>query len=323
MYTTTLHIPNSRLAEGSYYHFSILKVVALDPGESYFVMRDPLGYKILMPAKYYTAYGFEPGQTIECRVDKVNCNGRMFLEPLHPYYREGQVYTFEVVSSGSSKNMLDQTTSFFIVKDVLGQTWKVISHTNQSIDTNPSHVNCYLHRIKKGKPTLQLAGEPRHDHKWVDGETYQFTLVDERINPEDGNSYYILEDESGERQLLRKKYYIHYGFRKGDTIRCRVVNKQDGGPVHLEPQHPCYQIGKEAVFPLKRLEKLVFSDGSHQMVLVFSDCYDEDIKVHVDDGVAKGFEHVEQVRAKVLDIYKSRLEIDISPHSSINGQNHL
>ena len=311
MHTATLHIPNSRLTEGNYYHFTILKVVALGPGESYFVMRDPLGFKILMPEKYYGAYGFIPGQAIECRVDKVNCSGRMFLEPRHPVYIEGQVYTFEVISSGSSKNILDQTEHFFVVRDVLGQTWRVVSQAGHLLPENPSHVKCYLHRIKKGKPSLQLAGEPRHDQGLADGETYLFTLIDERINPEDGFSCYILEDEAGKRHLLRKKYYIHYGFRKGDTIRCRAVHKQPGAPSHLEPEHPCYQIGQEAVLPLHRIEKLLFSDGSHQMVLVCTDCYDEEVKVHVDDEVAKRFAHTREVRAKVLEIYKSRLEVDI------------
>lgn len=318
MHTTTLHIPNSRLTEGTYYPFTILKVVTLGPGESYFVMRDPLGYKILMPQKFYNAYGFKVGQTIECRVDKINCNGRMFLEPVHPFYREGQVYTFEVISSGSARNILDQTEHYFVAKDALGQPWMVVSQSGHSQHNNPSHISCYLHRIKKGKLSLQLASEPIHSHGLTDGETYLFRLVDERINPEDGFPCYIVEDQAGNRYLLRKKYYIHYGFRKGDMIRCRAVNKQHGGLFHLEPEHPCYQIGQEAVFQLNRIEKLLFSDGSHQMVLVFTDCYDEDVKVHVDDEVARRYEHARQVKAKILDIYKSRLEVDIpdAPHGS-------
>lgn len=311
----TLHIPNSRLTEGETYPFKILNILSLGDHDDYFVMRDPLGYKIMMPMGYYLRYGFEPGQTVACRVDKINCNGRMFLEPKHPFYTEGRVYTFEVVASGSSKNILDQPIWYLLVKDLLGYEWKVISQSDAWVTTNPSHIECLIQRIKKGKLYLQIAGEEIPDQHLMTGRTYDFCLTDERINPDDGLSYYILEDQLGRKHMLRKKYYMHYGYKRGDHIRCKVLKTGADATLLLEPEHPCYQVGDVADFTLDRIEQLKFSDGSHQKVLVFSDCLGEDVKVHVDDDLAARYLHANpgQVKAKVTHVYKSRLELEICP----------
>jgi len=306
-----VHIPNARLVEGRSYPFRILKIVSLGPGEDWFVMQDPNGYKILVPENFYRQYGFKPGQTLMCRVDKINCNGRMFLEPEHPHYKEGETYDFELISKGRRKNIINQDERYFIVRDVFSNEWKVRTYDRMLWEDPPFRIPCKVRRIKKGKQFLIIAGEEVRHPDLKPGQIYPFTIVDETINPDDGHSYYILEDVTGSKHLLRKKYYMHYGFRKGQRIDCRVDKFASEGFYLLEPMHPCYETGNIYRFPVERVEELVFTDGFTQKVLVLTDCFGEEVKVFSDDKVAAYLLNKGSVEARVSRIRKSRLELEI------------
>ena len=86
-----IKIPNSLLTEGESFVFLLIGKLDLDRGDAYFVMQDPYGYKMLMPAGFYEDYGFQEGQEVVCKVDKISCSGKIYLEPRHPYYEEGKV----------------------------------------------------------------------------------------------------------------------------------------------------------------------------------------------------------------------------------------
>jgi hypothetical protein len=308
----SVNVSNSRLTEGHTFPFRILKEVELSPGDAYFVMQDPMGYKILMPAGFYRDYGFAPGQVIQCRVDKINCNGQMFLEPKHPHYNEGEVYDFPVVSAGQRSNLLDEPETFFKVRDVLGRQWEVRSPRKDLPEPLPKVIPCLLERIKKGRLFLRLKGEGYSTSTLRLGEWYAFSIEDERFNPDDRHSYFILSGPDGQKHLLKKKYYIHYGFHPGKNITCRVEKFSSEGYFILEPEHPCYVPGREYDFRIGRMEELVFSDGFRQKVLVLFDCFDEEVKVHVDDAMLPMLEGLRQVKALVLRIRKSRPELELS-----------
>jgi hypothetical protein len=279
--------------------------------ESYFVMQDPMGYKILMPAHFYTHYGFEPGQTIQCRVDKINCDGRMFLEPLHPYYREGQVYEFEVLNSGVRINIIDEQEFFIKVKDVCGLTWSVKVYSPKYIEENLVKINCRLERIKKGKLFLSLESDKPIHTGLTTGKTYSFTIVGERINPGDKLSYFILKDENGNKHLLKKKYYTHYGLKKGITLNCTVDKFTSEGFYFLEPENPWYRQGDIHEFKILEIQKLHFSDGNVQDVLVVDDPYSEPVKLFIEPGQVNILKEKKTVNCKIDRIRKSRLELII------------
>ncbi len=312
MHIRKINIPNARLTEGCWYRFRILKVVSLGQDDDWFVMQDPNGYKILVPQRFYDDYGFKAGETISCRVDKINCNGRMFLEPEHPHYKEGETYDFELESKGRRKNIIHQDERFFMVRDVFRNTWKVRTYDTALWDHPPAHIPCKVKRIKKGRLFLVVAGEEVKHPDLEPGKSYTFTIADDMHNPDDGQRYYILEDASGSKHLLRKKYYHHYGLRKGQEITCRVDKFASEGYYLLEPEHPCYQPGKTYTFPVDRVEELVFTDGFAQKVLVLRDCFGEEVKVFVDEETAAYYHDKDQARASVQRIRKSRLEVALT-----------
>lgn len=304
-------IQNSLLTEGTTHPFRLLGQMELGRGELYFVLRDPLGYKMLMPAGFYENYGFEEGQEIICRVDKINCNGRMYLEPQNPWYNEGEVYDFEVVSYGHRKNFAGNHEWYFVVRDKSGKHWRVKRPVSETAVDIPERVACRVERIKKGRLYLQLDGASPEHQLFKDGETYIFTIAVEKVNPDDGFPYYILEDNNGQRFLLRKKYYVNYRLRKGQRIECRVDGTMGDGYPFLEPIHPHYRPDEVYDFPVDRLEEFVFSDGTRQKVIVLKDLLGEEIKVRVDEAAANQWAPFRSLRCKVLKIRKSRLEVEI------------
>lgn len=305
-----LTVSNSRLTEGEYYPFLIIKKMEMG-SESYFVMQDPLGYKILMPSHFYIHYGFEPGQTITCRVDKINCNGRMYLEPMHPFYKEGEVYNFKVSDVGIRINILDEPEYYIIVEDIFDQKWTVKVYSKQAIELKPEIIRCRLERIKKGKLFLSLESDKPLHTGLVTGKSYVFTIIGERINPKDKLAYYVLKDQQGNKHLLKKKYYTHYGLKKGLEIVCRVDKFTSDGYFFLEPENPWYKEGEVYEFKILELQKLNFSDGSVQNVLVLDDPHSEEVKVFIEPEQVEQLKEKKTVLCRINRIRKSRLEPEI------------
>ncbi|MFW5793050.1 MAG: hypothetical protein ACOCWC_02105 [Bacteroidota bacterium] len=306
----SVKINSQRLAEGQYYSFKIVKTISLNDEMNYFVLTDTKGYKILMPADFYKEYGFETGQIINCRVDKINCNGRIFLEPQHPVYEEGKIYVFDVIDSGIRKNILDEDEAFFVVEDKLGKHRTV----NSTHLTNPQllqqkQIECYVERIKKGMLFLRLANESTDSNILKVGEEYDFKVLEERNNPDDNLKYFILLGPDDEKHLLKKKYYTHYGIGIGDVLKCRVIKFNSEGYFFLEPKNPYYNIGEIFEFPIKRFEEIEYSDGFKQKLVVLEDVFKDEINVFIDDKEYETLKDKKLAKARIENIRKSRLEL--------------
>ena len=75
---------------GESYSFQIFKTVDIS-NEEFYMLLDPNGNKYLLPAINYKPYNFKIGEWIKCRIDKINCTGKMYIEPNHPVYKENTV----------------------------------------------------------------------------------------------------------------------------------------------------------------------------------------------------------------------------------------
>ena len=304
-----VYINNSLFTERQTYVFEVLSQMELAPSEGYFVLRDPLGYKMLMPSGFYLHYGFETGQKIQCRVDKVNCNGRIFLEPQNPWYSEGQTYDFDVVSSGLRKSFSGEIERYFTVRDINSTIWKVKIPELVSGTFVHDRVTCMVERIKKGILHLRVKDHFTGQSCFTKGFEYKMILAEEKLNPDDGIVYYILKDEWGKYHPIKKKYYLHYRLKKGSEVRCRADGININGEVFLEPEHPVYQPGCEYILPVNRFEEYIFSDGTRQKWIVLKDHFHEDLKVKVPDETAMNWTQYKKLKCRILTIRKSRLEV--------------
>jgi len=101
-----------KLQEGMILDFLLKAVITLQDQKQYFILEDPDGMKHFLEEEPYQHYHLKTGSYIRCRVDKINCTGRVFLEPEHPYYKTGAIYHFRIQDHDMEKgyfNLIDQT----------------------------------------------------------------------------------------------------------------------------------------------------------------------------------------------------------------------
>ena len=308
-----LHLAHARLTEGENYAFTLMKTIALDEDgpDEWYVLRDPMGFKVLMPARYYTSYGFVAGQTIICRVDRINCNGRMFLEPAHPQYVEGAVYHFDVVDTEKRTEEINHESFFLHVKDVLGNVWPIRISNRAWMENPPPYVDCRIDRIKKGKLYLIPVSDPKVLPPLTPGDTVTLTVAGTAPDPDDGQPCFVLKLADDYTFLLKKKHYARYGFTTGMQVACAVHKPVRGRMPHIEPKHPVYEIGQIYSFDVAWLEQQVYADGYVQQVLVLYDCFGEEVKVHVSGDEATRYRSAKKVHGRVKGILKSRPELEL------------
>jgi len=147
-----------KLIEGETYPFQFIRIIPLSDNMNYMLMEDPYGIRHLVPYDYYIQYDLVTGSTINCRVDKINCTGRVFLEPEHPHYKIGSRGNFDLLRIEKSQN--DEKIHCLIVLDIFGN--EVIMEVCDEIQDNlqNSKINCLIEGIKKGVPVLKFIGRP-------------------------------------------------------------------------------------------------------------------------------------------------------------------
>ena len=140
-----------RLSEGFDYEFFVEKITESPEGNHHFVLKGPDKRKYLIPGKYYEYYNITVGETIVCRVDRINCTGRIFLEPKNPLYTEGCIYTFYVNEHITVTDRKGRRKKVVRVKDIYGNMIEVYPGT-ESIASEPgTSVDLKIVRISKGR----------------------------------------------------------------------------------------------------------------------------------------------------------------------------
>ncbi|PKO97263.1 MAG: hypothetical protein CVU14_10810 [Bacteroidetes bacterium HGW-Bacteroidetes-9] len=142
------------LKVGEVYPFNFIKLVMLADGEQYMIMEDIFEMRHMVMYCHFLKYNLTPGQKVNCRVDKVNCTGRVILEPEHPVYKIGSVAEFAVlrIESGKSPESLDKV----IVSDIFGNEIHFETKTSE-LNLSDNKIDCLIEGLKKGKPILRFA----------------------------------------------------------------------------------------------------------------------------------------------------------------------
>jgi hypothetical protein len=166
-----------RLEEGKYYLFQVIGLVTLQDERAYFILEDPFKIRHLLPSRQYTRYEIQAGQSITCKVDKINCTGRVYLEPKHPHYVEGNTYDFEVISI--SKNPRSERHTILLNdmynNEISADCPKDFIFANKDL----KKISCKIVRIRKGMPTVIISN---HYRKMI--EIPENKIVDSsKINP--------------------------------------------------------------------------------------------------------------------------------------------
>jgi hypothetical protein len=143
------------LIPGENHSFHVLKCILLPDGYEYFILMDNYGEKHLLPAIYYKDYPILIHSDYTCHVDKINCQGRIFLEPEHPYYKTGKIYNFKFLELMSLTTKKGGEKQYFKMLGENGGNAYLIK--KNSIDFDPDNwIKCKIAGIKKAKVFLEL-----------------------------------------------------------------------------------------------------------------------------------------------------------------------
>jgi len=98
---------------------------------------------------FYQNYGIKPGNLLHCRIDKINCSGRVFLEPEHPFYQVGKQYVFKVFEKFSKADQKGRMIEYFKLTGPNFENLTAIC-TEEISGELPVNIMANLVRIKKG-----------------------------------------------------------------------------------------------------------------------------------------------------------------------------
>lgn len=254
-----------KFEEGKYYNFQVLKEVDLPEEGRFFLLRHISGRRLMLPVESYNGYNISPDMTIKCRIDKVSCTGKVYLEPVHPVYKEGKIYSFQLVS-------IDYQNNIAFIRDVLGNIISQEIEPNSII--NSSNVDFRVVRIKKGIPQLAIPNKTI-DFKGLKkliGINKPFKVKDIKKDNEN-DDLFIFESREGYLANLKVKNYIHYKIKVGEVINCYIYGYLSNGLLKIEPENPYYKEGEEYDFEIVGSESVSNDLNSNEEVLLVMDYF--------------------------------------------------
>jgi len=295
-----------KFEKGTWYSFSIIgKTNILEKGEHYILSHES-GRKMLLNAEYYVKYNLTIGQTIQCRVDKVNCTGQVFLEPNHPYYTEGETYDFILLRIFSTDDSFYNAT----VSDFFANELDV--YLNHPDDFYPNQlVSLQVIQIKKGLPILSQSTIDKNKHFEDNAE---IKLIVKKIAKHNSEDYYILCQGAQVMSKIKVKHYKDYGFDVGDDIVCNILGKEGNERLIVEPKSPFYQIGGVYLFTKQSIEEYINLEGAIKKVIVVLDLSGKKCGVEISEYEAfSQHKNGLTIKCKVIGFRKGRpqLEIDL------------
>ncbi|MBI5540846.1 MAG: hypothetical protein HY951_12355 [Bacteroidia bacterium] len=144
------------IEEGNEFNFLVEKIIDLSD-ESYFILLSEFDKQYLLPTKYYDEYNIKVGNEIRCRIDRINCSGRVFLEPKSPIYSIGDkdIFTLLDVKQKETRKTKDK---YLVIKAKSSKTNRaIVVNYSRCLDysLNENYL-CEVIKIKKAEMQLKL-----------------------------------------------------------------------------------------------------------------------------------------------------------------------
>lgn len=297
-----------KLEEGEIYPFQVLKKTTIPEEGDFFLLRHQSGRRLLIPEQSYIHYNIEPGTTIECKVDKVSCTGKVYLEPLHPFYREGNEYPFDFVSVTPSDN--NQPGQLVVVKDVFNNEITVLCSEN--VDVVNGKITLTVERIRKGLPELFSKVNSRpYALKDIVGTRMQFNIIRTEINTSRETGY-VLQSTEGHNAWLKVKHYKNYGFAVGDSVWCDVYGYTSTGVLKVEPDNPFYKVGEIYDFEVVKQKNPRNSESDDNNILTLVDVAGNFCGIGVNPQLLNKLHNKTRLKCRVIGFRKGKPRLELS-----------
>ena len=157
LYLSVPEKSNHKLTIGEKYWFTLIEIKSLEDNIDYYILKDEYENLYSLKKDMYQQYGFKIGQKVECIVTKFNTDAHLKIEPVHPYYEIGKVYSFKHIKTEKEKNPLGKEEYVLEVNDIYGIETKVRSVSIEELPNPiPGQIKCKVEGIRKGKAILSL-----------------------------------------------------------------------------------------------------------------------------------------------------------------------
>jgi hypothetical protein len=264
------------LREKETYRFGVLRRITLPDDSESWVLTLTGEDRYLLSVEYYESYPIVVGETLECRIDKINCSGRIYLEPIHPVYTEGRVIDLVLRSTEACIDRAGNTLHKMVLQGDDGA-----AHTHLCLFAGGfppgTKVQAEILQIRKGKLVLVIK-EPEPACKLVPGETGEWVILETTTFC--GEEAVLVEGGPGLRTFLNPHDYPFLEFVPGQSFSGNLVRLDPNGVPLVEPIHPVYKPGH--VYPFRITGSTDSSEKGEreQTILLVEDDYGNIIKVY-------------------------------------------
>ena len=296
-----------KFEKGSWYSFTISGLTNIPEKGDCYVLSHESGRKMLLKSSFYAKYNFLLGQNIECKIDKVNCSGQVFLEPKHPIYAEGNLYSFPLIKVNKEEKSLFNAT----VKDVFDNEIDVFIPQIKRYKINDS-ILLKVVQVKKGAAVLQQ-DKPEVITTLEKQIGKKMKLRITNITKYNSEDYYILTEENIDKAKLKVKHFKKYGFAIGDEISCQVTGFDLNNSIVVEPVNPWYVVGKSYLFKVDSIVEYVDLEGNISYNVIVLDIVKNKCGVKVDDHAVTRISKMNKIKCKVKGFRKGRPQLEIDP----------
>jgi hypothetical protein len=140
-----------KIEEGRYYKFKAIKTILLPDTSESLILHGPDGKRYLLALSPYVHYNLKNKAEVVCKVDRINCTGKVFLEPEHPIYKEGEYYPFIIDSMHHNEENNRDDMVVFTVYDAFGNKVNGNAELLESSVSAGEVVKLKVARISKGR----------------------------------------------------------------------------------------------------------------------------------------------------------------------------
>jgi hypothetical protein len=282
------------LKEKQSYDFKVVRVITLPDDTRSWVLTHTGADRYMLPYELYTDYGIAEGMIIRCRVDKINCTGRIFLEPEHPYYREGEHYSFTLLGESRFEDEAGNRMQQLELAGHHGDYHHHIKPESAHHFAAGDKIEVQILSIRKG--SLQLTLVHSDDQTTMQpGELYPFVITEEA---EAG--YWTIQGPYGIKARLQMCHYLDHGLSVGSSFTGYFQRWQERGMPLIEPEHPVYRPGRVYLFDVHALGEIDPSDDHEGSFLIVTDCFGHQIKVYQNEPHLPGEGKSDKIRCRVV-----------------------
>ncbi len=296
-----------KLIEGKYYFFRVLKIVEIPEEGDFYLLKHKSGRRLLLPVSIYKNYLINPDSTIECRVDKVNCTGKVFLEPKHPHYSEGKYYDFIVKKT--DKNDCDLENPITIA-DVFNNEIRMEWPKAIELPKVNTTVRLKVERVKKGIPVLVNETSKHATSSIVNnfvGEIFNFNVS--KVLSKGKEQYYLLVENKHElKAYIKAKHYKHYNINLNSNILCKIIGVNSDNSLRVEPKNPYYTENYSYNFIVSKDSTNEFTEENR---ITLIDKFGNKCGITVNDKDYKELKNKTQLTCRVLGFRKGKPMLEL------------